>query len=228
MKKRRMIPVKLDVYQPLRDVVFEAMREAILTQVLRPGERLMEIQLAEDMGVSRTPVREAIKKLVAEGFVTLTPRKGAQVAELSLDDVRELYEIRSGLEVLACGLAAERASKEEIEEIVRYVSKTSEELYSQNVAGIVQIDIGFHDLVYKATHNGRLLSILLNISAQVYRIRASSIQLPGRKEESLLEHRQIAEAISARDVSLARKLAQKHIANARNAMNKYLEEVKRE
>lgn len=223
MKPRRMIPVKLDAYLPLRDVVFEAMREAILTQILRPGERLMEIELAEDMGVSRTPIREAIKKLVAEGFVTLEPRRGAYVAELSTDDVRELYEIRTGLEILACGLAAHRADQEEIEDIVRYVSKANDQLRSQNITGTVGIDIGFHDLIYKATHNERLIAMLYKISAQVYRIRASSIQLPGRKEQSLEEHRQIAEAISLRDVSLARRLAQKHIENARGAMNKYLE-----
>lgn len=227
MKTRRMIPVKIDVHQPLRDVVFEAMREAIITQTLKPGERLMEIQLAEDMGVSRTPVREAIKKLVTERFAVLIPRKGAHVSELSLDDVRELYEIRTGLEIFACGLAAERADEKEIEKIARYVDQAGEEFDSQNVAGTVRIDIGFHDLIYKATHNERLLSILYNISSQVYRIRASSIQLTGRKEESLKEHRQIAEAISLRDVDLARRLAQKHIENARDAMYKYFEEVQK-
>jgi len=78
--ERRLVPVTLDSYKPLREIVFEAMREAIISGVLKPGERLMEIQLAEEMGVSRTPVREAIRKLELEGFVVMIPRKGAYVA----------------------------------------------------------------------------------------------------------------------------------------------------
>ena len=96
--QRRLIPIKLDGYKPLRDIVFETLREAIINQTLKPGERLMEIQLAEEMGVSRTPVREAIRKLELEGLVVMVPRKGAYVAGISMKDIHEVYELRSALE----------------------------------------------------------------------------------------------------------------------------------
>lgn len=224
MSNREIIPLKLDGYKPLRDVVFESMREAILKQILKPGERLMEEQLAEDMGVSRTPVREAIKKLEQEGFVVLVQRKGAYVAELSPNDARELYEIRAGLEVLACGLAAERATNTEIEEMQKHILQELEQLESESDDFIhtVKVDIGFHDLIYKASRNQRLIMILNNLTEQVYRIRMTSIMLPGRKKKSLEEHRQIMEAISDRNIELAKRLAQEHIEHAEEAMNKYI------
>ena len=92
--ERRLLPVKLDSYQPLREVVCETLREAIISGVLRPGERLMEIQLAEELGVSRTPVREAIRKLELEGFVIMIPRRGTYVADLSIKDINEVFEVR--------------------------------------------------------------------------------------------------------------------------------------
>ena len=117
--ERRLLPVKLDSYQPLREVVCETLREAIISGVLRPGERLMEIQLAEELGVSRTPVREAIRKLELEGFVIMIPRRGTYVADLSIKDINEVFEVRSALDSLANGLAAERITEEELEQMER-------------------------------------------------------------------------------------------------------------
>ena len=98
-------PIKLDAYKPLREVVSETLRQAIKDGVLKPGERLMEIQLADELGVSRTPIREAIRKLELEGFVVMVPRRGTYVADISLKDIAQVFEIRSALEELAAGLA---------------------------------------------------------------------------------------------------------------------------
>ncbi|MDI3500468.1 MAG: hypothetical protein PWP22_239, partial [Thermoanaerobacter sp.] len=98
----------LENYKPLRDVVFDYMKDAIITGKLKPGERLMEVQLAEKLGVSRTPVREAIRKLELEGLVVMVPRKGAYVADLDAKDLLNVLEVRSSLEGLAASLAAER------------------------------------------------------------------------------------------------------------------------
>ena len=125
MTQPRLVPVKLDNYKPLREIVFETLREAIITGVLKPGERLMEVQLAEEMGVSRTPVREAIRKLELEGFVVMVARKGAYVAGISLKDVTDVFEIRAALEGLAACLAAGRASEEDLEEMERAVANRS-------------------------------------------------------------------------------------------------------
>ena len=94
MSERRLAPIDLNSYKPLRDIVFETLREAIINHVLKPGERLMEVRLAEEMGVSRTPVREAIRKLELEGLVDIVPRKGVYVAGISLKDVQEVFEVR--------------------------------------------------------------------------------------------------------------------------------------
>ena len=125
--ERRLIPVKLDGYKPLREIVFETLRDAIINQVLRPGERLMEIQLAEEMGVSRTPVREAIRKLELEGFVVMVPRRGVYVAGISMKDIHEVFEVRSALEALAASLAAERITEEELEEMERRLVEEAKE-----------------------------------------------------------------------------------------------------
>ena len=107
--------IRLDSYKPLRELVCEHIRDAIINGVFAPGERLMEIQMADEMGVSRTPVREAIRKLEMEGFVVMIPRRGTYVSNMSIRDINDVYEIRISLDTLAAGLAAERISDEELE-----------------------------------------------------------------------------------------------------------------
>lgn len=109
--------VNLNNYKPLREVIFDTLREAIIAGELKPGERLMEVKLAEKMGVSRTPVREAIRKLELEGLVEMLPRKGAHVAELSVKDIMDVLEVRATLDGLATALAAERITDEEIKKL---------------------------------------------------------------------------------------------------------------
>jgi DNA-binding GntR family transcriptional regulator len=218
MSERRLNLVKLDNFKPLRDVVFETIREAIIKGVLKSGERLMENQLAEEMGVSRTPVREAIRKLELEGFVVVIPRKGAYVSEMSYKDVHEIYEIRAALESLACGLAAERATADEIEEMERYLVEENDYLYNEDILLTVKTDVGLHELIYKATRNEKIMGIMSNLKEHLYRLRSTSITLPGRKKRSLLEHQGIVEAISEREVELAQRLGQEHIEHAEQAM----------
>ena len=116
-QEMKLAPIRLDSYQPLREVVAEALRDAIKSGMLAPGQRLMEIQLAEELGVSRTPVREAIRKLELEGYVVMMPRRGTYVANLSIRDVNDVFEIRTALDSLACGLAAERITESELESL---------------------------------------------------------------------------------------------------------------
>jgi DNA-binding GntR family transcriptional regulator len=113
----------LENYKPLRDVVFDYMKDAIITGKLKPGERLMEVQLAEKLGVSRTPVREAIRKLELEGLVVMVPRKGAYVADLDAKDLLNVLEVRSSLEGLAASLAAERITEEEIDKLKKIIEE---------------------------------------------------------------------------------------------------------
>lgn len=218
MDRQPLVPIRLDNYKPLRELVFESLREAIISGVLPPSERLMEIQLAEEMGVSRTPVREAIRKLELEGLVVMIPRKGAYVAGMSIKDIVDVFEIRGALEGLAAELASERVTDEELESMERYLVKISEEIESGDLSKVVETDTDFHTLIYKASRNARLSQIISNLREQIQRFRTTSLSFPGRMKIALEEHRKIVEAISSRDGELARKLAQEHIENAENTM----------
>ena len=220
-KERKLLPIVLDGYKPLRDVVFETLRDAIITQVLKPGERLMEIQLADEMGVSRTPVREAIRKLELEGLVIMVPRKGAYVAGVSMKDLHEVYEVRAALEMLAVSLAAERITDEELDALERQVLRESEEEANENentLDNIVYIDTTFHDIIYQAANNQRLVQFLNILQEQLQRFRAASLSRPGRSKTALEEHKQIIEALAERNGDLAAQLAKEHIDNAESAM----------
>jgi len=215
---KRLLPVILDGYKPLREIVFESMREAILSGVLQPGERLMEIQLAEEMGVSRTPVREAIRKLELENFVVMIPRKGAYVAGVSSKDVADVFEIRSALEGLAAGLAAERITEDELEQMERVLFYRATEGDVMDLEQIVKSDTDFHALVYSASRNERLIQILANLREQIQRFRATSLAVPGRNKLALEEHRMIVEALRNHDSEEAQSLAIAHIVTAENVM----------
>ncbi|HBG17163.1 MAG TPA: GntR family transcriptional regulator [Firmicutes bacterium] len=226
MGRTPLVPIKLDSYKPLRELVFEVLREAIISGQLAPGERLMEIQLAEELGVSRTPVREAIRKLELEELVLMVPRKGAYVASLSMKDVVEVFEIRGALEGLAAALAAERITEEELESLQRQLVKSAEMIGNADLQGMVEADTGFHQILYQASRNERLAQIINNLREQIQRFRQTSLSYPGRMKIALEEHREIVDAVSARDPEMARKLAQDHIENAENSMMQVIRDEK--
>ncbi|WP_027364290.1 GntR family transcriptional regulator [Desulfotruncus alcoholivorax] len=226
MEQPRLVPIKLDNYKPLREIVFETLREAIIQGRLEPGERLMEIQLAEEMGVSRTPVREAIRKLELEGFVVMVPRKGAYVAGISVKDIVDVFEVRAALEALAAGLAAERATAEELEEMERAVLQIYEVSNGNNLNTLVERDTNFHELIYKASRNQRLVQTLVHLKEQIQRFRTTSLALPGRGKHAVEEHKNIVEAISSRNVELAGNLAREHIETAEQLFLTAMGEVK--
>ena len=148
--------IRLDSYKPLRELVCEHIREAIINGVFAPGERLMEIQMADEMGVSRTPVREAIRKLEMEGFVVMIPRRGTYVSNMSIKDINDVYEIRTSLDILAAGLAAERINDDELEELQRLLVQVGHAIDSGDMEKVLEADIAFHDVLYKASRNERL------------------------------------------------------------------------
>ena len=189
-------PIKLDAYKPLREVVSETLRQAIKDGVLKPGERLMEIQLADELGVSRTPIREAIRKLELEGFVVMVPRRGTYVADISLKDIAQVFEIRSALEELAAGLAAERITPDELEYLERILVEINEYIDNDEFDKIVDADVRFHDVLYHASRNQRLVDILNNLREQMLRFRSISMHYPGRLAATWEEHRQMVENIA--------------------------------
>jgi DNA-binding GntR family transcriptional regulator len=218
MEKRKLGPIQLDSYQPLREVVCETLRDAVRRGILQPGERLMEIQLAEDLGVSRTPVREAIRKLEMEGYVIMMPRRGTYVADLSIRDINEVFEIRTSLESLASGLAAERINEDELEKLQRLLVEIGAYIKSGDMDSIVRTDTEFHDLLYQASRNSRLVGIISNLREQLTRFRTTSMSFPGRLKATLEEHRKIVEAIAQGDEKAARKAAEHHMEKSEQTL----------
>lgn len=164
-------------YLPLRDVVFNNIKDGILTGRLRPGERLLENQLAEELGVSRTPIREALRMLEIENLVDLIPRKGAQVKKMSEKDIKDVLEIRKVLEELASGIAAENITKQEIAELKKLHMDFVDAFERGDREGVLEADTKFHDVIFNTTKNDKLIQIISNISIQIYRYRIAYLKL---------------------------------------------------
>lgn len=162
---------EVNEYMPLRDVVFKTLRQAILKGDMVPGERLMEIQLAKKLGVSRTPIREAIRKLELEGLVTMVPRKGAEVAGITEKNLRDVLEVRRALEELAIELACERIHEDMVTELVAAERDFKDATAGSDAIKIARMDEKFHDIIFQATENDKLVQMLNNLREQMYRYR---------------------------------------------------------
>lgn len=206
------LKIDMDTYKPLREIVFTTMREAIINGDFKPGQRLMEVQLADQMGVSRTPVREAIRKLELEGLVVMVPRKGAYVAGLSSEDVKEVLEIRAVLEGLAASLAAKQATKSEVEDLKGIVEQFKQAAKDQDVVKLIQFDSDFHDVMYRASKNKKLIQLLSSLREQVQRFRVAYFTKIKNTEILIAEHNELLQAVEAGDTIKARKVAETHIA----------------
>lgn len=207
------LKVNINEYLPLRDVVFNTLRQAILTGEFTPGERLMEIALAERLGVSRTPVREAIRKLELEGLVVMIPRKGAEVAKITEKDLRDVLEVRCALEELSASLACERITEEEKKELKQALESFEEAIKSGEVSFIVDKDVEFHDVIFRTTKNERLIQMLNNLREQMYRYRMEYAKDEDYHDVLLKEHREIYDAIVQNNQELAMNTVKKHIYN---------------
>ena len=161
------LTLNMDAYLPLRDVVFNTLREAILKGDLKPGERLMELQLASKLGVSRTPIREAIRMLEQEGLAVTMPRRGAEVAKMTLKDMEDVLEIRDALDELAVRLACGKISEEQLGKLVEVKEEFEASTKSKDVKKIAEADVRFHDIIYEATGNPKLETLLNNLREQV-------------------------------------------------------------
>lgn len=218
--------LKMDVndYLPLRDVVFNTLRQAILRGEMEPGERLMEIQLAQKLGVSRTPIREAIRKLELEGLVIMIPRKGAEVAHITEKDMKDVLEVRSTLEELVVELAIKNVTDEKIEEL-KCANKVFESaIVSKDAVNIVEADVKFHDILYSMTNNARLIQIINNLREQMYRYRLEYIKDAEKRQILLVEHESILRAIRSRHVAEAKEAVRAHIDNQEITVSKNIKE----
>ncbi len=207
------LKINMSSYLPLRDIVFNTLRQAILKGEMEPGERLMEVSLAQKLGVSRTPVREAIRKLELEGLVTMIPRRGAEVARISEKNLRDVLEVRRGLEELAVELACARITDNQIMELKKSNVDFENSLTSNDVTVIAEADERFHEIIYKATGNERLVQVINNIKEQMYRYRLEYIKESSKRPSLVLEHKAIVNAIERRNLDDAKRQMREHIEN---------------
>jgi DNA-binding GntR family transcriptional regulator len=203
--------LQMNEYLPLRDVVFQTLRQAILRGELKPGERLMEIHLAQKLGVSRTPVREAIHKLEQEGLVVMIPRKGAIVAEITKSDLEDVLEVRMALEELAVRDACRRITKEQLAELRRLADEFQKTLYGSDVGACAEADMKFHEAIYEATGNGRLVQILNNLREQMYRYRMEYLKDRQSHSHLVQEHEELLKYLEERDEQKALEVTERHI-----------------
>ena len=189
--------VSMNEYLPLRDVVFNTLRQAILRGELKPGERLMEIQLANKLGVSRTPIREAIRKLELEGLVLMIPRKGAEVAEITEKSLRDVLEVRRALEELAVELVCEKITDEQIQDLKDAAEEFKESLKDGDITRIAEADVKFHDVIYMATDNQKLIQLLNNLREQMYRYRVEYLKHREFHPQISKEHKELITYLEA-------------------------------
>lgn len=205
--------VTMNEYLPLRDVVFNTLRRAILRGELKPGERLMEIRLANKLGVSRTPIREAIRKLELEGLVLMVPRKGAEVAEITEKNLRDVLEVRCALEELAVQLACDRIDPERMQQLLDAAAHFRDILGTADITELGEADEAFHDVIFRATDNRRLIQLLNNLREQMYRYRIEYLKKKECYPQLLEEHAAIIQAIREHDKAKATEITVQHINN---------------
>ena len=210
--------IEMNEYLPLRDVVFNTLRQAILRGELQPGERLMEIQLAQRLGVSRTPVREAIRKMELEGLVLMIPRRGAEVAEITRQDLEDVLEVRAALEELAVKDACEHITDEQLQDLKKAANEFKRSLEGTDLVACAEADIHFHEIIYAATNNKRLVQMLNNLREQMYRYRMENLKDKRTYRTLVEEHDAIRRALKKHDKEKAGAAINVHIENQRRSI----------
>ena len=205
---------RLPDWQPLRDRAYDAIKAAILSLSLKPGEPLIERNLAARLGISKTPIRGALVRLEREGLVTMTPFKGAVVAGIYKEDIREIFELREAIEGLAARKATAAITEEDLQEGERLLKMAEEALEQGRYHECSKFGSDIHNIIIERAGNERLASILCNLDDHYQRFRLVSAQIPGRLARSAEEHRGILEAMKAQDADLAEARMRAHLRGA--------------
>jgi DNA-binding GntR family transcriptional regulator len=204
---------KVEGYELLSEKVYRVLKTEIVKGVIKPGTKLLEAKIAEQMGISRTPIREAMRELAAKGFVKMIPNHGIVVRANSIKDIQEVLQIRVVLEGLATRLTTTLIRKEETKKLDSYIEQMEKFASGNDPFAYCGIDSKFHDLIVNSCGNIQLIQIIKNISEKVNRYRINSLNVPGRLKYSLKEHQEIVEALKGKDAEQANRLSQKHIEN---------------
>ena len=205
----------------LSGFVFNHIREDILSGKYKVNEELREIAIGKELGVSRTPVREALRQLELEGLVQIIPNKGAKVVGISIKDVKDIYEMRSMLEGLCVKKVIENINDEVIAELDEILDLSDYYMQKGKFDAVLELDNQYHETIYKAANSKMLRHTLSDFHHYLERMRKTTLKDKTRAEHSNKEHRDLAEAIKAKDVEKAMFLADSHIKNTMNNIEEH-------
>lgn len=208
----------------LRERIVDFIKDAIVSGRLKPGERVPEQEIAENFGISRTPIREAFRQLESEGFITVTPRKGAVVSPITDRDVSEFYDIKSLLEGYAARTACAKLTPKEIKRLETLNAQMERCAEKNDVKGFFRLDHQFHGTFLKACGNDKLCALIYGLIQQFERFRITAMSLPGRMRDSVRQHGEIIEAFRSGDIERVESLVK---ANAERGRDTLVEELRK-
>ncbi len=198
---------------PLSEKIAETLRDYIMKGSLKPGERLTEPKLSAMLGISRTPIREALRLLENEGFIDIYPRRGAVVSDITSKDVDEIFIIKTKLESLAARLAVENLTEADIKKMMDINEKMVKYSESKNVVNLIKLNADFHNIFIERSNNTRLIKFIESLNKQFKRVTAYSFTEAGRIKKVIEEHNNIIEAFSSRDADKVEELVDIHVKN---------------
>ena len=182
-------------YQRIQDLVFTTLRDEILSGKLQPNEKLNTNQISKRLGVSRTPIREALNRLISIGLVETVPHRGIYIKEFSIEEIINLYYIRAALDGIAARLAAANLSDQDKEQLLQFCDEMEEQFHLGNFQKFLEINLQFHEIIYKATRSSQLQDLLFQYYNLSEQYRSLGLELPGRYDQICVEHRNIANAL---------------------------------
>jgi DNA-binding GntR family transcriptional regulator len=200
----------------LSEKAYDMIKEAIVSYKLKAGEPLVEVKIAEQLNISRTPIRESFKKLHNEGLIKIIPTKGAFVAHVTKEDVEELFVLREVLECTALKAALYKINEKDLMDIELLLKKAEEDIVVGNFESSVESDLKLHGLIIEKSGYNRLAQFLDILKTQLLRVRYIGTTVAGRTKRSIQEHKAILNAIRNKDLDLANSLLKTHIRNVRD------------
>lgn len=203
--------INIPEVKTIRDIVYECLRTKIVEGNIKPGERIIEKDFAELMNISRTPVREALRKLESEGFVQCIPRKGALVSEFSIKDILEIYAIRQALEELAIKSCIQNITEEEINKLVQLTEEMDLCDKKGDIETVFEVCKKFNDTILTASKMPKLKSLIDTLQEHLVKFRRITMSKPARRKEAISEHKEILKAVIDRDEERAERLVGEHL-----------------
>lgn len=202
----------------LKDRIYQILKDSVIRHRVKPGERLIDQEIADNLGVSRTPVREALNRLGAEGLVSIIPRRGVFVTDLSSKDITDLYQVREALEVLAVQLAVPLLTDEDLDNLEQISDQFKAALDREDFLTCFELDKEFHDKLTELSGNNKLKEINEQLGGSIQISRWKHCQNGSKHRATFKEHQGILDALASRDADLASRLLQNHIRGVKSGL----------